>query len=176
MTNKGLYINEAAYATGGSGGASSLTGLTDVSISNLADYDLIYNSGGTWMNTPNLWEVTNSAVTLRDSNYNLSLSNLEMTEDGGALDLVDMSVTSGATQGTEESYSFNIDGNSVARIYSQSDGSGNTQDTGLVLDGDYYYAGEPTTNGSWRWFVNIDGDLEFQKLIGGTWTYKSKFT
>jgi hypothetical protein len=142
----------------------------------VTENDVLTYSGSTWTNKPNLWSVTNSAVTLSDTNYSLELSNIELQEDGGALTFIDMSVTSGASYGTEESYSFNMDGNSVARVYGESNGSGGTMNTGLVLDGNYYYAGDPTTNGSWRWFVNNDGDLEFQKLSGGTWVYKSKFT
>ena len=176
MTNKGLYINEAAYATGGTGGANALSGLTDVSLSGVTNDDILTYSGSTWTNKPNLWIVSNSAVTLANENFNLILNNVELEQDGGALTFIDMPVTSGASNNTEESYSLNIDGSSVVRVYSQSDGTGGVKNTGLVLDGDYYYAGEPTTNGSWRWFVNIDGDLEFQKLTGGTWTYKSKFT
>jgi hypothetical protein len=142
----------------------------------VVDNDVLTFSGTTWINTPNIWTVTNSAVTLTNENYNLSLTNLELEADGGVLTLIDMQVTSGASYGTEESYSLNIDGNSVVRVYSESDASGGTINTGLVLDGDYYYMGNPTTNGSWRWFINLDGDMEFQKLTGGTWTYKSKFT
>jgi hypothetical protein len=166
----------SSLSTAVSGSVTSLSSLTDVSLSNSIDYDLIYNSGGTWRNTPNLWTESNSAVTLRESDYDLSLDNIEMTTNGGVLTFADMSVTSSATIGTEESYSFNLDGSSIIRIYGQASGTTGITNSGLVLDGNYYYAGEPTTDGSWRWFVNIDGDLEFQKLIGGIWTYKQKFT
>lgn len=176
MANKGLYINEAAYATGGTGGATALSGLTDVSISGATNNDILTYSGTSWTNTPNLWTVTNSAVTLADSNYSLSLSSIELMEDGGVLTFVDMSVTSSPPLDTEESYGFNLDGSPIVRVYGESVGDGTVNNTGLVLDGDYFYAGNPKTDGSWRWFVNIDGDLEFQKLVGGVWTYKSKFT
>jgi len=159
-----------------SAGAKSLTGLTDVSLTTPVYNDTLYFSGTTWKNTPNLWSVSNSAVTLANSSYDLNLSNIEMTEDGGALSFIDMNVTSGVTVGTEESYSFNLDGNPVVRIYGQASGTTGVTQTGLVLDGDYFYAGNPTTEGSWRWFVNTSGDLEFQKLTGSTWVYKSKFT
>ena len=156
--------------------SESLSGLTDVTITSPAYNDILYYSGTTWKNTPNLWTQSNSAVTLYNDNYDLSLSNIDMTEDGGSLTAIDMSVTTGVTVGTEESYSFNLDGNSIVRIYGQASGTTGVTNTGLVLDGSYYYLGDPTVNGSWRFFINSSGDLEFDKLTGGTWTYKNKFT
>jgi hypothetical protein len=35
--------------------------------------------------------------------------------------------------------------------------------------------GNENTDGSWRWSINVSGDLEFQKRVSGTWTYKAKF-
>ena len=174
-TSQVLSLSTAVAAGGGSG-STTLSGLTDVSLSGLSYNDMLYYSGTTWKNTPNLWTQSNSAVTLFNDNFDLSLSNIEMTEDGGSLIAIDMSVTTGVTVGAEESYSFNIDGNSVVRIYGQASGTTGVTNTGLVLDGSYYYLGEPTSNGSWRWFINTTGEIEFQKLTGGTWTYNSKFT
>ena len=169
-------VESLSTAIGGVSPTMSLSGLTDVSLTSVINNDILAFSGSTWVNTPNLWTVSNSAVTLSNENYNLVLSNLELVTDGGALTLIDMPLTDAPTIGTEESYSFDINGNSVVRIYSEADGFGGVSNTGLVLDGKYYYMGNPTTNGSWRWFINIAGDMEFQKLITGTWTYKSKFT
>lgn len=39
----------------------------------------------------------------------------------------------------------------------------------------YFYIGDESTDGSWRFFVNSSGELEFQKRIGGVWEYRSKF-
>lgn len=36
----------------------------------------------------------------------------------------------------------------------------------------YTYMGDETTDGSWRCFVNGDGNLETQKRVSGTWTTK----
>lgn len=154
----------------------TLAGLSGNTITNPLDYDILQYTGGTWINTPAIWIESNSAVTLLNDNFDLSLSSIDMTEDGGALTFIDMSVTTGVTEGTEESYSFNLDGSSVMRIYGQASGTTGVTNTGVVLDGDYYYAGDPITAGSWRWFVNTSGDLEFQKYTGGTWIYKTKFT
>ena len=38
----------------------------------------------------------------------------------------------------------------------------------------YIYLGDPATNGSWRIWVT-GGQLEFQKLVAGTWTYYARF-
>ncbi len=48
--------------------------------------------------------------------------------------------------------------------------------TGSLTVIDYYYMGDENTDGSWRWFINVDGDLEFQKRISTVWTYKTKLT
>ncbi len=171
-----LEITSLSTAIGSIEPTMSLTGLTDVEFTGLENNDMMYYSGDTWRNTPRLWTESNSAVTLSNENYDLSLSNIEVIEDGGTVSLINMNVTSGETQGTEESYSFDINGNPIVRIYSESDGAGSVQNTGLVLDAEYFYMGNPVTNGSWRWFLNVDGDLEFQKRIGGEWIYKTKLT
>jgi hypothetical protein len=128
------------------------------------------------LSSANLWTVSNDIVSLVNSNYDVILSNIELPEDGGILTILDMLVTTGVTVGTEESYSFNLDGNSIVKIYGQASGTTGVTNTGLVLNGDYFYMGNPITDGSWRWFINVDGDMEFQKLVTGTWTYKNKFT
>lgn len=38
--------------------------------------------------------------------------------------------------------------------------------------GSYQYMGDEGTDGSWRWFINVDGDLEFQKRESGVWVWK----
>jgi hypothetical protein len=38
----------------------------------------------------------------------------------------------------------------------------------------YYYLGTPFTENSWRWFININGELEFQRCNSGVYTYKNK--
>ncbi|HVV39415.1 MAG TPA: immunoglobulin-like domain-containing protein [Candidatus Paceibacterota bacterium] len=58
---------------------------------------------------------------------NLQLGALSFGADSGILSWIDMPVTSGATAGTVESYSAQIDGNPLLTIYSESDGSGGIQ-------------------------------------------------
>lgn len=165
------YVDNALTGT-----TTSLAGLSDTTISTPQDNDLLIYSGSSWINSPNLWTVENSGVTLVNPEYNLILSTIEIPDDSGAVTLVDMAVTSGSTLGTENSYSFKLDGTNVMRIYSESDGAGSVTENSVVIDGDYNYMGNPTTNGSWRWFINGDGDLEFQKRVTGSWVYKTKFT
>ena len=38
----------------------------------------------------------------------------------------------------------------------------------------YFYIGDVNTDGSWRFFVNPSGELEFQKRESGIWEYRSK--
>jgi len=158
------------------GVTTSLAGLSDTTITSPQNNDILLYSGSTWGNVPYLWKVVNSGVTLFNDNYNLVLSTIEIPDDSGIVTLVDMGVTSASTGGTENSYAFKMDGSDVLRIYSESDGTGSVSESSVVVDGDYHYMGNPTTNGTWRWFVNGDGDLEFQKRITGSWVYKTKFT
>jgi hypothetical protein len=53
---------------------------------------------------------------------------------------------------------------------------GTTLNADTFESDNYFYLGDQSTNGSWRWFINGDGDLEFQKRESGTWNYKNKFT
>lgn len=39
-----------------------------------------------------------------------------------------------------------------------------------------YYLGNNTTDGSWRWYNDGNGDLIFEKRVSGTWTYSGKFS
>ena len=135
--------------------SGTLSGLTDVSIVDVSNNDTIkYNiTDGIWKNQPDLWDVSNNAIIIYDASNNLSLSYLEFEQDLGAAILVDMPIVN-ASSGAEESYSMNIDGNSVLRIYSVADGSGSVINTGAVIDGNYFYMGEPTTSGSWRWGID----------------------
>lgn len=65
---------------------------------------------------------------------NLEVGQLEIATNAGAFTLVDMPITSLASIGTEESYSFKIDGSTVLKIYGESDGAGSVQNLRLVLE------------------------------------------
>jgi len=57
----------------------------------------------------------------------ISVGSIQVASSSGAITLVDMSVDGGASAGTEESYSFQIDSNQILSIYSESDGVGGIQ-------------------------------------------------
>jgi len=82
---------------------------------------------------------------------------------------------SSATTGTEESYAFNIDGSTVAKVYGNAQTGGTLNEIGWVVE-TAQYMGDPQTNGSWRFYPDSNGDLVFEKRISGTWTEKGKFT
>jgi hypothetical protein len=42
-----------------------------------------------------------------------------------------------------------------------------------IPSGDYYYLGLPYSEGSWRWFINGNGDLEFQKCVSSVYIYRN---
>lgn len=113
-------------------------------------------------------------VTLADPSNNLMLTSIEIEQDSGNVVLVDMPIIN-ASINTEQSYEFDIDGNSVFKAYSVADGSGGVSETGLVVEATYQYMGAPNVNGSWRFYVGV-GDLIFEKRIGGTWVELGRFT
>ena len=39
----------------------------------------------------------------------------------------------------------------------------------------YQYFGDISTDGSYRFFINVSGDLEFQKRVAGSWVFKGSF-
>lgn len=47
--------------------------------------------------------------------------------------------------------------------------------TGVSIASDgVFYIGDEDTNGSYK-FLIVDGELEIQKRIDGSWTYKGRF-
>jgi len=80
---------------------------------------------------------TNQAEILEESGNGVSIPDLyagiiQMPEDGGLVDLVDMAVTSTPASGTEEGYIFNVDGFPILTIKTEADSSGSIQ-TNKVL-------------------------------------------
>ena len=57
----------------------------------------------------------------------VGIGSMNMTEDGGAMELVDMSVTASPVAGTEESYSFKIDTTTLLTVYAEADSAGGIQ-------------------------------------------------
>jgi hypothetical protein len=93
---------------------------------------------------------------------NLNLGATSFDEDAGAVTWVDMSVTSGATVGTVESYTAQLDGNAMLTIYGTSDGAGSVADLGVgIMD------------------MTPDGALDFDQSSASTTaatTYGGNFT
>jgi len=175
------YSSQSAVA-----GVTALSALTDVSVGGLGSAQdgssLVWNNSlSKWTYGPggggggDYWELDGSTLIPKDPTVDVKLGKIEVDEDAGAVSLVGMSVTSTPTAGTEESYSFDIDGSAIAKVWGEADGAGALQKTGFVVK-TYQYMGEPNTNGSWRFFVSSSGDLVFEKRISGTWTEKGKFT
>ena len=176
--------DQVSYAAGSAtGGSSSLSGLSDVSIGGtIPDGSaLIYDSSASiWTYGVaggaggNYWTLDGSTLVPTDPTVDVKLGEIVINTDAGAVTLVDMDVSL-ATVGTEESYSFNIDGSIIAKVWSEADGGGTLQSTGFVVE-TAQYMGDPNTNGSWRFYPDSNGDLVFEKRISGTWTEKGKFT
>jgi len=67
----------------------------------------------------------------------VAIGSLAVTANGGAVNLVDMSVTSAAASSTEESYTFNIDsfGTPILKIKALSDGTGSINTPQVQIGG-----------------------------------------
>jgi len=61
-----------------------------------------------------------------DVGATLNVGPIELEEDSGAITLVNLPVSSTPIAGTQESYSFAIDSNSIMTVYSEADGAGGT--------------------------------------------------
>ena len=159
-------------------GSGSLSGLSDVTLTDPSLYDIITpNASGDWINQQKEWYVDSSLIQPVNSDYNVQLTAIEIEEDAGTVTLIDMSVSSTPSAGTEESYAFNMDGNAVLKIYGEADGAGGLDESAVVVEADYQYMGTPNTNGSWRFYISQDAsaDMVFEKRVSGTWTEGGRF-
>jgi len=155
---------------------TTLSGLTDVTIDTINDYQILRYSGSTWVNTDDYWTVTSTLITPTNADLDVQLNSIEINEDAGAITLVDMSVSGVPVTGTEESYSFDIDGTKMLRIYSETDGNSGITNTGVVIESTYQYFGDPNTNGSWRFYINGSNQLVVEKRISSSWEASGIFT
>ena len=64
-------------------------------------------------------------------NGNVVMGTMDIDDDSGAVTLVDMGVTDAPADGTEESYAFKLDGNTMFTIYGKSDGAGAVDERSL---------------------------------------------
>ncbi|MDY6834337.1 MAG: hypothetical protein SVY53_05995 [Chloroflexota bacterium] len=84
----------------------------------------------------------------------LAVGPIELPEDAGAFQLIDMPVEA-APIGTEESYAFAVDGTEIFKIYAESDGVGGIQN--YFAQADRFLAGYGISNGVW--FEDSLGDF-----------------
>jgi|GEM_PF-3547899 len=63
----------------------------------------------------------------------LNIGTLNLSEDSGAVTLVNMPVSSAPDATDEMSYSFSLDSNVIAKVYAEADGSGGTQNEKLKV-------------------------------------------
>lgn len=73
--------------------------------------------------------VTTDAAEQIVAGADVAIGNLQITQDAGAVALVDFPVTSAAANNTEESYAFQIDSATLMKLYAESDGAGGIKNT-----------------------------------------------
>ena len=120
-------------------------GAGELTLGEAGDGDSVKIEGATQISNDDWLSYTNNAS---DSNINVlkvneddelvfgtnpTLGGIDFAEDSGAAVLIDMPVSSSATAGDEMSYAFRIDGNVVAKIYAQADGTGGVTNISFML-------------------------------------------
>jgi hypothetical protein len=157
---------------------TSLSGLTDVTLDTPEDQQVLRYSGGTWINSNDYWteDVSGNTITPTNVDLDVQLNSIEIKEDSGAITIMDMSVSGIPNEGTEESYSFDIDGTKMLRIYSEADGASGITNTGVVIEADYQYIGNPNIDGSWRLYTNDNNQLVVEKRESSSWVASGIFT
>jgi len=94
---------------------------------------------------------------------------LAISQDSGSVGLVDMPVTSASTSGSTQAYQFNLDGSTVAEIYSESNGAGGVQSSHMRVPTSvgYLSASTPTPPSS-GWKVYTDSADSSLKAINSS--------
>jgi len=82
---------------------------------------------GTWLADGT---VTMPALTLAGD---VTVGTMDIDDDSGVVDLVDMGVTADPVAGTEQSLGLKIDGTLIAKAYAEADSSGGIQNTAFVI-------------------------------------------
>lgn len=161
----------------------ALPDLTDVSDDLNPDETskyLVYNTttnlweAGT---SDSLWTVDGSMLSPSDPTLNIAVGAIDIIPNSGEITVIDMPVTLDASLGAPQSYSFDLDGNIVMKIYTESDGTGGIENTSLIMQADYQYIGDPSVNGTWRFYVDeVTTDLIYEKKVLGLWVEGGKFS
>jgi len=81
---------------------------------------------------------TNGVIKTSDSGSvdvpDLTAGIIQMPDDGGLVDIVDMAVTSTPASGTEEGYIFNVDSNPILTVKTEADSSGSIQTNKVLVN------------------------------------------
>ena len=87
---------------------------------------------------------------------------MKIDTNSGAVNFVDMDITSASADGTEQSLSVAIDGNALLKVYVESDGAGGIKNKKAIIEGDIY----PATNDTYYLGKNsISTPLAYKGLV-----------
>lgn len=90
----------------------------------------------------------------------------EFTEDAGFVTAMDMSVSATPGSGTQESYTFKIDGESFMKMYSEADGSGGITDESVRVYKPIAFI--PSTDQTVASDEAINPDAAYVRVVGST--------
>ncbi|MFW6246681.1 MAG: hypothetical protein ACOC22_00700, partial [bacterium] len=174
-TNQILYYDASTNEI--SHNVLNFSNLNDTPTDLEASYDVVVNSDGTGLTIePQLWEESNDEVSLADPSHNIIFYNyIELEADAGEAVFADKDVTSSSAEGTEESYTLNLDASSYFKIYGKSSGTGHLQEDAGAASLKYFYIGDPasdpSSNSCFRMYVKDASDAMIveRRKIDGTW-------
>jgi hypothetical protein len=126
-----LYANKGAIFLTGNVGIGVTNPSTPLSLANNA-WISAQNSAGTGY--VNMFKL-NASNEIEVGSV-LNIGTIGLAENSGAVTLVNLPVSSSATAGTEQSYSFAIDAEPIAKVYAESDGTGGVQNKSFKVIGD----------------------------------------
>ena len=117
---------------GPSVGSQPVTLIKDTSISIVSDASSLLVTGKAVYdyiaaNQTSYWTLDGSILAPTDDTVNVQLSAIQVGTDAGTVSVIDMDV-SDAIAGSEQSYSFNIDGTQIAKVYAEGDGAAGIQE------------------------------------------------
>lgn len=123
-TGNTIYWNNGVFNA-----SLGLKNLSDVSIvGDPSLYDVLtMGVSGKWEFQEKEWYVDSSLIQPVNSDYDVQLNSIQIEEDAGSVSIMDMPVSSTPASGTEESYTFNLDGNPMLTIYGEATGAGGVQ-------------------------------------------------
>ena len=104
------------------------------------------------------------------------VGNLQLTEDGGAMTIADMNVTSTPDAGTQQSYAFKVDANSIMHVGAFADGAGGIISPHIGMDKPVLYDWHQF-NDNFLWTAGIYGiiwDITTFDVDGGGGTNAQK--